>query len=750
MKKSLTKTAAFVMAAMLAGTACMPVNVYAAKNAAAAVAVSAAKKDETEMKDALTKVKSRITVPKELTEFSYETGLDYGKKTFRFTWRNPDGLDQQNTLFAVITGNIITQYYNESAYTRSYEPCFSKFSPTELLNKAKAYMKQLNPDIYPKLKFDDPNIYITGDTVEVWFERYENGVEVYGNSGRIAINKRTGELIELEMGWWEDAVFADAKKALSETEMQQAYMKLCDTEPVYRISSETDEETGKTKDVVRIVYDFNVDDMDAFTGKESTMYDDMRKAGGKRYFYGGMGVGEDTAAGAEADEALDEGGVEFSEAELKKIQQDNSLITPEKAFDILKKDPYAGVSDSYIIKSYDIYSNKDKNGKETFTMSLYLNFDKTKAQSADKYYSTVRASLNAETGEITYLRKYGYNSEATMQKPDISKLHTIAKNTAKSYAKDIYAEYKPSKDNTQPVSVWAGSDGKKFYETERSFTFNRYANGIRVDGDYIRVGVDANGIVTEYYTNRIEDVTFPKADILSKEEAFKKLFEQTDFEMQYDGWVTDEGEIHSYLLFNLSARYSYINAKTGKLCARDGGKLREYTNASDVKYTDIKGIPQENAIRTLQMYNVVLTKEKKFEPNAVISEQDFANLLAEALGGYTYADEEEVFSEAVTPEEKAAQEAAKKDKAETTREEAAVIFTQIYDTEGISKLTGIFKTPYSDVKSNSENIGSIAIAYAKGFFQKTADGKFGGSHKVTRAEAMQMVYDYLVKISQNK
>jgi len=746
MKKSLTKTTAFVMAAMLAGTACMPMNVYAAKNAAAAVAVSAAKKDETEMKDALTKVKSRITVPKELTEFSYETGLDYGKKTFLFTWRTPDGLDEQNTLFANITGNVITQYYDESAYTRSYEPCFSKLTPKEMLDKAKAYMKQLNPDIYSKLKFDDPNIYITGDTVDIGFDRYENGVEVYGNSGRIRINKSTGKLIELDMGWWEDAVFADAKNALSETEKQQAYMKLCDTEPVYRVSSETNEETGKTKDVVRIVYDFNVDDMDAFTGKESTMLDDMRKAGGRRFFYGGMGVTEDAAAGAESAD-FDEGGVEFSEAELKKIQQDNSLITPEKAFDILKNDTYAGVSDSYIMKSYDIYSTKDKNGKEKFTMSLYLNFDKTKAQSADKYYSTVRASLNAETGEIISLRKGGYNSEAPMQKPDISKLHTIAKNTAKSYAKDIYAEYKPSKDNTEPVSVWTNSDGKQFYETERSFTFNRYANGIRVDGDYIRVGVDANGIVTEYYTNRIEGVTFPKADILSKEEAFKKLFEQTDFEMQYDGWVTDEGEIHSYLIFNLS--YSHINAKTGKLCAYNGGKLREYTSASDVKYTDIKGIPQENAIRTLQMYNVVLTKEKKFEPNAVISEQDFANLLAEALGGYTYADEE-VFSEAVTPEEKAAQEAAKKDKAETTREEAAVMFTQIYDTEGISKLTGIFKTPYSDVKSNSENIGSIAIAYAKGFFQKTADGKFNGSHKVTRAEAMQLVYDYLVKISQNK
>ncbi|MCH5349631.1 MAG: S-layer homology domain-containing protein, partial [Oscillospiraceae bacterium] len=78
---------------------------------------------------------------------------------------------------------------------------------------------------------------------------------------------------------------------------------------------------------------------------------------------------------------------------------------------------------------------------------------------------------------------------------------------------------------------------------------------------------------------------------------------------------------------------------------------------------------------------------------------------------------------------------------------AAVIFANYYDNGGsVTKLSGIFKTPFSDVKKTDENIGSIAVAYAMGFIDK-GNGTFGGSKKVTRAEAVQMIYDYILRLS---
>ena len=77
-----------------------------------------------------------------------------------------------------------------------------------------------------------------------------------------------------------------------------------------------------------------------------------------------------------------------------------------------------------------------------------------------------------------------------------------------------------------------------------------------------------------------------------------------------------------------------------------------------------------------------------------------------------------------------------------------MIFTAFFDNGGISELKGIFKTPFSDVKSSDANIGAIAVAYAKGFM-KGEDGKFNGNRKITRAEAVQMIYDYIVYINKN-
>ncbi len=75
------------------------------------------------------------------------------------------------------------------------------------------------------------------------------------------------------------------------------------------------------------------------------------------------------------------------------------------------------------------------------------------------------------------------------------------------------------------------------------------------------------------------------------------------------------------------------------------------------------------------------------------------------------------------------------------------MFAQMYDHNNIAGIKGIFKSFYSDIKSSDENAGHIAIAYAKGFFGKTDDGQFHGDKVITRAEAVQLVYDYLKLLS---
>ncbi len=750
MKKTIAKTAAIIMAAMMTGTVCMPLTVSATNSSASDTAKADEAKKEANMKAALTVAKKRVTVPPELTEFGYSTDTSYGVTVYSFGWHTPEGAEEYKDMSVIVMGDTIISYDSSKDKSYSYEPRLAKLTEAQLLEKAKGYAKQLNPDIYNKLVFEIQSLSLTDNTAQVYFTRYENGAPVPSNKGSMELDKNTGELYGFSLNWWNNASFSDPKTAKSEREIKEAYKSLCKLTPYYMISSEYDEKTKKSKNVARIVYDPDMnDEIDAYTGKASSIWEDMKKAEGTRFYKyydianAATGIAEESAdAGVEGDDDA----VEFSPAELEKIEKDNNLIKTAELFDKFKKDPYVALNDNYKLDRHNIYSEKDENGKETFYMELTYEFDKTKK--ADNYYKTINVRINGETGEVLHLNKWGLVSSDGLPKLDVTKANTVANNVAKTYSKDIFSQYKASPDNTKPVEVWQTKIKNQTvteYETSRSFAFDRYVNGIRVNGDNIRADVDSLGTVRYYSVSHTDNVSFPSADIMTADEAFEKLYTQRKFDYYYDGWLDKEGKLHTYLLYKMES--FYLNAKTGDICTWNGTEPYSYSDPRDVKYTDIKGIPQEEAILTLQKYGIVVTKDKKFDPTAIITEDEFSALLYGALYSEEPVAYDEVEPDEMSPEEKAQLEAEKKDKAETTREEAAVIFAGSCGANNIAELKGIFKTPFSDVKDSNENIGYIAIAYAKGFIPKTADGKFNGGHKITRAEAAQMVYDYLKLLS---
>lgn len=727
------------------------------------------------MKAALTTVKKRIDIPDELSEFTYAESKVYSKTGYNFNWTTPNGAEEYKSINVSIIGGVITGYsrqgFGDDDGFQSYEPRLAKLTQQEVISKAKESFKKLNPNIYSECSFELRNLSLTSSEARVAISRTVNGIDVSDNGGSIRINQNTGELTGIDLTWWDGAKFSDPKTAKTEAEIQEAYKSLCTLTPYYRISYKWDEESKKSKPTVRIVYtpDFT-DEIDAYTGKASAIWDDMEKAGGRRYYGDVMyanpatGITADYAdAGAEIEDADDD--ISFSEEELKKLDQNSKLLKTSDVTALLKKDKFVALTDNYKLKNYNVSSQKDENGKESFTM--YVSYElETDKPTAKEYYRYINVNVDAESGKILSLNKYGdqFKNRAVEELPalDVKKANAVAEEVAKTYAKDIISRYKADKSNTEPVkpiAVPKGYDGvnKDFepevYETNRTFIFNRFENDIQVSNNTIRVTVDSNGAVTYYDVDHSENITFPKADIISTDEAFKKLFEQEDFQKYYDGWITKDGEFKTYLLYELGS--FTLNAKTGKICNWDGSTSDTSSTGyhPDAKYSDIKDIPQREAILEMQKYGVTLrTDGKKFLPDTPIPEEEFSNLLGELFGeaiAVDDIDEGEVYDD--SPEgkakAKAAAEAAAKDRAETTRREAAVMFAQMYDHNNIANIKGIFRSFYSDIKSSDENAGHIAIAYAKGFFGKTADGQFHGDKVITRAEAIQLVYDYLKLLS---
>ena len=753
---TITKIAAAAMAVMLAGaavpmTAAMPV--YAINGS------STSDESDVEMKAALTVAKQRVEIPEELSEFNYRTSESYGTKMFEFTWSTDRDLTNAGVKYIQVSvvGDIITryEYYDDSKANNrwSSNPTLAKLTEEEILAKAEEYIKQLDPKIAGSVKAEVSSFSLFGDTAEVRFYRYVNGVKVDDNYGYINVNKNTGELYSFEANWWDNADFKDAKTAKSEKEIEEAYKKLCTLTPYYKISTNW---TTKKK-TVRIVYEPSfTSEIDAFTGEASTIWQDMNEADGTRYYGYEMAVTEEA-------EDLDVGnpatgvfgnGVVFTEAELKKIQQDENLLTAEQVFELLKKDKYAALTDDYEIKSYEVYSDKtdddieayyevdNETGVTTYVNpssankkeekeNFYINVTFAAKDKNYRGYKNISVQLNAETGDMISMSKYG-NNRQDLPKLNVEKANAVAEGAAKQYAKDIFAECKANKYNTGPV---AEPDEERFTERDRTFYFDRYVNDIQVSGDNIYVTVDSNNVVTGFGFTYTDDVKFPSADILTAEEALDKLYTQRNFNYYYTGWITKGGKVQTYLLYQMNS--FYLNAKTGKLCSWNGEPLTDYTSGKDVKYIDIKGIPQEQAILAMQKYGVTITKESKFKPNEIITKDEFKKLLNAALSGYGayYYD---------VPEEAELLEEGESEY--VTRTDAAVLFTQKYDNNNITALEGIFKTPFSDVKSSDKNIGAIAVAYAKGFIPK-GDGKFNGEKQITRAEAVQMIYDYLTYIT---
>lgn len=758
------------MAAMLTVSACAPAALAvttAADPAQTASGTAAGKKEDASMKAALTTVKKRIDIPEELSEFTYAESKVYSQTGYNFNWTTPKGAEEYKSINVSIIGGVITGYsrqgFGDDDGFWNRDPKLAKLTQQEVLAKAKESFKKLNPDIYGECEFYLSNLSLTSSSAHINVTRSVNGIDVSGNGGTIRINQNTGELTAVDLTWWDGAKFSEPKTAKTEAEIQEAFKSLCTLTPYYRISHKWDEESKKSKPTVRIVYspDFT-DEIDAYTGKASTIWEDMEKAGGSRYYgdimYANPATGisyDDAGAEAAVADDLDDD-VAFSEEELKKLDQNAKLLKTADVTALLKKDKFVALTDNYKLKSYNVSSQKDDKGKESFTMYVNYTLD-TEKPSAKEYYKYINVTVDAESGKILGLNKYGETFEIDdFAKLDVKKANAVAEEAAKTYAKDIISGYKADKSNSEPVkqvgtiAVWDNETNKKYnekeYEKSRTFIFNRFENGIQVTNNAVRVTVDINGTVTRYDFDHAENITFPKADIISTDEAFKKLFEQEKFEKYYGGWITKDGEFKTYLLYNMGS--FTLNAKTGKICNWDGSVSdTDMGYHTDAKYSDIKDIPQRDAVLEMQKYGVTLrTDGKKFLPNDPISEAEFAELLGELFGEAIALDEID-YADDGSPEAKAKAEAEKKDKAETTRREAALMFAQMYDHSNIAGIKGIFRSFYSDIKTSDENAGHIAIAYAKGFFGKTPDGQFHSEKVITRAEAMQLVYDYLKLLS---
>lgn len=681
---------------------------------------------EEAMKKELTYVKQRVTIPEDLSEFNYIKGTSYGRDTYNFTWStDPEKYTTGHKEINVcICGKIIKSYSRyEYDWTADSETAYSfaKLTQDELYDKAYKWIKILNPTVYKNIAIDKESlrINISGNRARFTINRVVEGVPVKGQEGSIVIDKDTGELISYGLEWVMGAGFPDLDTTISKDEAVAAFEKEMPIEKVYFANYNWETKEYEPKLIYRQT---RTEQIDALTGKLTSFE-------GSYFNYYGDIYGDDVMVEEDAD--IDDtnpgagGGVSFTDKEIEKMEKEGSLITAEemlgtfKEMDIfcLGEDPVVEYSDCYFDAFYNFYVRN-----MTFASAdtvYYIGKDEEGNPVQKERETTVRthATINAENGDILdFSTTAGYAGNArTLTEKNSTKL-------LKDYV-DILAGDKADDFRLPEATLsWSakntdGTPADGAYITYASSSSQRYAYGIPSMSESISIKVNSSGKITDYNIQHY-DVKYPKpVKILTEEEIYDSYFDQIDYDLQYRLAIKKD-VTYTAVVYNPSEKL-YMDAFSGKLTYSDG---TERVKVVKTEYTDLEGSKYEKIARRLEAHDIVLRDEDgRLNADEYITRRDFVNLMSNIGSWYNTKDGG--------------------DKT-LTRQYAAKILTNSIISEECAELPGIFKSPFSDVKSSSKYVGYIAVANAMGYM-KGEDGKFNPGGKVTRGEALQMIYDRL-------
>ncbi|MGN1106399.1 MAG: YcdB/YcdC domain-containing protein, partial [Huintestinicola sp.] len=472
---------------------------FAEVNAADSKTASQESKETAALKAAISEVKKRIDIPKELTKFDYETETRYGTTYYKLMWYS----EKENGYGDTYTDKSITveyfngfisgyRYYDINRNTSS-KPAFAKLTAEEQEKLARKHLKALNPDLKGNMVIerntDKMSLYEQTVYYNLW--REENGIYFENNIGNMKIDRDTGKLLNFELTWWNDAKCPDASKMLSEKEVMDIYVSRKPLGVRYSLFTDSEYDNEKkewiyTSFILPVYYPTVSGEnmIDAITGKYTSLYDDREKYSyTDAYSWDDRDYEDDYIC---VEEAVDGDGdvlEDYSDAELEAIDKENKYISAEQALKIIKDNKYIKFNKELVQSSTYLGSYTDDKGKEKVSKVFSYEFS-TDDETKDSIYLSV--AMDAFDGHIIGFNKsyyYGDKSPNKNVKPvNKSSAVSVAEKAALYFIGDKAKEYREG-------SVW--NDNLK--EVSKRIVFTRYVNDIPTDFDDMKITVDSRG-----------------------------------------------------------------------------------------------------------------------------------------------------------------------------------------------------------------------------------------------------------------
>lgn len=639
--------------------------------------------ESAQMTAILESVKQRISVPEDYTEFQSDNYTSHGQTSYNFNWHSKDS-DGYMSVQCDCDGTI-TNYYSSLADSGEYSPYISKMSPEEAKSNAENFFKKTNPDFPYEIKIIDNGAgALYGNNYSFDIETYVNGVLFSDGGGYISVNRKDGSITNFSINYAQ-AEFPSVDSALTKEDAQKYYAEKLGLEMVYQ--SYTDEDGNE------IFYPVYIE-------KESDKYINALTGD----IFEPDALSADFNVYSAKDEAsiingrtADAGGL--TEQEISEIEKISGLISKEDIENQIKENKTLTVAPD--AKTDRIRLNKTYK-KEQYSYSL------TMTENEDRIYVTA----DAKTGEILSFNRY------------------------RAKDRDEKAVY----ENDSALKALAGDKAEEYKFNEKSSSYERYANGIRVSGNSAHIEY-IGSTLTSYYIS-YADTEFPSiSEAMSADEAAKAMFSEYGYNLTYILSLSDD-KLAAVPVYKLSS-YVRINPFTGK---KIDYKNEEITvDENKIAYSDLDGHWIKDVADELAYYGVGF-EGGEFKPNEKITQKDFLAILSSVYDSgiivlkndLTQANS--VYRTSVRKNIISAQE--RNDDAPVTREMAAIYMIRAMGAEDYAKYSDIYVPVFADVE---ENKGYIALLSAMGVVSGDGSGLFNPHDEITRAESASMIYKYLTR-----
>ena len=415
------------------------------------------------------------------------------------------------------------------------------------------------------------------------------------------------------------------------------------------------------------------------------------------------------------------------------------IMSKEEADKIIRAESLFNIDSSFVLKNNNLYKQWDSNTKFIWT----LDYQYTDKDNADKSrYASV--SIDAKTGEVVNFYTNYYTEKESKPKYTVQQAKDLVEKELQRLLGDKFKQsiYTENTNNiiTQEIPAYI------------SLYYVRTVNGIEFPQDFINVTFDnINGRISGLNVNWSNEYTFPSPDgVISKDKALEVLFNNVGFGLKYGvQYVYDLNNTEN----NKKVKLGYfvnqevpqtIDAYTGQILDYNGSVYKPYNIK---QYKDIKNSSYQDQINILAQMNIFYN-EDNLNAKSNVLQKDYFMLLCKTLDIYYFntANMKESINDMykwLVQQNYITQKEVSPDSV-VTKEDAAKYLIKFLRLNKVAEIKDIYNIKFTDAKTiNADLIGHVAIATGLKAFTTDSKGNFLPKQKVSREEALMIIYRYL-------